>query len=77
MIGGDLLECLATTVRVNSDSGLQLRAMGAAFAHGWEPSSQGWYPASRSTMGPVQKKPDQPSISPCACNFQVLAAKRG
>ena len=54
MIGGDLLECLATTDRLHGDSGLELRTVGAAFAHGWEAPAQGQCPASRLTMGPVQ-----------------------
>ena len=39
VIGGNLLECLATTDRLHGDSGLELRAMGAAFAMGGNPLS--------------------------------------
>ena len=55
VICGNLLESLATTDCLHGDSGLELRAVDAAFAHEWEPPSQGRYPASRLTMGPVQK----------------------
>jgi hypothetical protein len=34
---------------------LKLGAMGAAFAHGWEPLLRGGAPPHRLTMGPVQK----------------------
>jgi hypothetical protein len=55
LICGDLLQCLATTDRLHDDSGLGLRTMGAAFAHGWEPPSQRRCPASKLTMGPAQE----------------------
>jgi len=39
VIGGDLLDRLAATDRLHGDPGLELRAVGAAFAHWWEPLS--------------------------------------
>ncbi len=39
VVGGDLLERLATRDRLHGDSGLELGAVGSAFAHGWEPLS--------------------------------------
>ena len=39
VIGGDLLDRLAATDRLHGDSGLELRAVGAALAHWWEPRS--------------------------------------
>ena len=39
MIGGDLLDGLAATGRLDGDSGLELRAVGSALAHWWEPLS--------------------------------------
>ena len=36
MVGGDLLDRLAATDRLNGDRGFELRAVGAALAHGWE-----------------------------------------
>ena len=39
VIGGDLLDRLAATDRLHGDSGLELRAVGAALAHRWEPRS--------------------------------------
>ena len=44
VIGGDLLESLAATDRLHGDSGLELRAVGAAFAHGWETLLSGSLP---------------------------------
>ena len=38
-VGGDLLGRLAATDRFHGDPGLELGAMGAAFAHGWLPLS--------------------------------------
>lgn len=55
MVGGDLLERLATTDRLHGDLGLELRAMGAAFAHRWEPPFRGGAPPHRLTMDLVQK----------------------
>jgi len=54
LVGGNLLDCLAATDRLHGDPGFELGAVGAAFAHRWEPF-QGRYPASKETMGPVQK----------------------
>ncbi len=39
MVGGDLLMRLAAIDRLHSDLGLELGAMGAAFAQEWEPLS--------------------------------------
>jgi len=39
MVGGDLLDRLAATNRLHVDSGLELRAVGAALARRWEPLS--------------------------------------
>jgi len=39
MIIGDHLDRLATIDRLHGDSGLELGAVGSAFAHGWEPLS--------------------------------------
>ena len=39
VISGDFLDRLATTDRLHGDSGLELRAVGAALAHCWEPRS--------------------------------------
>ena len=39
VISGNLLERLAATDRLHGDPGLELRTVGAAFAHGWEPLS--------------------------------------
>ena len=36
---GDLLGRLATSARLHGDVGLELGAVGAAFAHGWGPLS--------------------------------------
>ena len=44
MIGGDLLECLAATDRLHGDTGLELRAVAAAFAHGGNPLLRGGAP---------------------------------
>ncbi|MCX5938107.1 MAG: hypothetical protein NTW02_07890 [Cyanobium sp. LacPavin_0920_WC12_MAG_62_9] len=55
VIGGDLLECLASTDRLHGDSGPKLRAMSAAFANGLKSSSQGCWPDSRLTVEPIQK----------------------
>ena len=55
MISGDLLERLAATDRLHGDLGLELGAMGAAFAHGWEPPLRGGAPPHRLKMNPVQK----------------------
>ena len=38
-VSGDLLERLATTDRLHGDPGLELGAVGSAFALGWEPLS--------------------------------------
>jgi hypothetical protein len=55
MISGDLLERLAATDRLHGDLGLELGAMGAAFAHRWDPPLRGSAPPHRLTMEPVQK----------------------
>jgi len=55
MISGDLLERVATTDRLHGGLGLELGAMGAAFAHGWEPLLRVGAPPHRITMDPVQK----------------------
>jgi hypothetical protein len=55
VVGGDLLERLATTDRLHGDPGLELGAVGSAFAHRWEPLLRGGAPPQRLTMGPVQK----------------------
>jgi hypothetical protein len=55
VIGGDLLDRLAATNRLHGDSGLELRAVGAALANGWESQIRGGTPPQRLTMGPVQK----------------------
>jgi len=39
VISGDLLDRLAATNRLHGDSSLELRAVGAALAHWWEPRS--------------------------------------
>jgi hypothetical protein len=39
VIGGDLLDGLATTDHLHGNPGLELGAMGAALAHRWEPQS--------------------------------------
>ena len=40
-VGGDLLERLATTDRLHGDPGIELGAMVAEFAKGWEPFYKG------------------------------------
>lgn len=55
MVGGNLLERLATTDRLHGDLGLELGAMSAAFAHLWEPPLRGGAPPHRLTMNAVQK----------------------
>ena len=39
VISGDFLDRLAATNRLHGDSSLELRAVGAALAHWWEPRS--------------------------------------
>lgn len=39
VVGGDLLNRLAATDRLHGDPALELRAVGAALAHWWEPRS--------------------------------------
>jgi len=39
VIGGDLLDRLAATDGLHGDSGLELRDVGSALAHWWEPLS--------------------------------------
>ncbi|QNJ30623.1 hypothetical protein SynPROS91_00195 [Synechococcus sp. PROS-9-1] len=39
VISGDCLDRLAATNRLHGDSSLELRSVGAALAHGWEPRS--------------------------------------
>jgi hypothetical protein len=39
VVSGNLLERLATTDRLHGDPGLELGAVGSAFAHRWEPLS--------------------------------------
>jgi len=39
VISGDLLDRLATTDRLQGDSGLEFGTVGAALAHWWEPRS--------------------------------------
>ena len=45
----------ANTDRLHGDLGLELGAVGAAFAHQWEPLLRGGAPSQRLTMEPVQK----------------------
>ena len=56
VIGGDLLDGLAATDRLHGDFGLELRAVGAALAHWWDPPFRGGAPPKRLTMGPDQNK---------------------
>ena len=56
MIGGDLLDRLTAIDRLDGGLGLELGAVGAAFAHRWEPTFRGSTPLQRLTMGPVHKK---------------------
>jgi hypothetical protein len=58
VVGGNLLECLTTADRLHGDVGHELRAVGSAFALGWEPPSQGRCPASQVNDGPCLKNPD-------------------
>ena len=39
VVGSDLLESLAATDRLHGDTGLELRTVGSALAHWWEPRS--------------------------------------
>ena len=39
VVGGDFLDRLAATDRLHGDPGFELGAVGAAFAHRWEPLS--------------------------------------
>jgi len=38
-VSGDLLDRLAATDRLHGDTGLELKAVGSALAHWWEPRS--------------------------------------
>lgn len=58
VIGGDLLDRLATTDRLHGDSGLEFGTVGAALAHEWDPPFQGRYPASEVNDGSCPEKPD-------------------
>ena len=60
MVGVDLLQSLTATDRLHGDPGVELGAMGAAFAHGWEPPFRGGAPPHRLTMDPVQKTQTTP-----------------
>ena len=55
VIRSDLLDRLAATDRLHSDSSLEFRTVSAALAHEWEPHFKGRTPPQRLTMGPVQK----------------------
>jgi hypothetical protein len=55
VIGGDLLDRLAGADRLHGDSGLELGAMGAAFAHLVGAPIRGGTPPQKLTMGAVQK----------------------
>ena len=70
MISSDLLERLAPSGRIHGDLGLELGAMGAAFAHGWEPPLRGGVPPHRLAMDPVQKNQDHLTTAPEA---QIVA----
>ena len=58
VIGGDLLKCPAATDRLHGDSGLELRALGAAFAHGWTPPFSGAVTRLKVNDGTCPEKPD-------------------
>jgi len=57
VVGGDLLDWLAATDRLHGDPGFELGAVGAAFAHRWEPPFQGRYPTSKVNDGACPEKP--------------------
>ncbi len=67
VISGDLLDRLAATDRFHGDSGLELGAMGAAFAHMAGAPVRGGTPPQKLTMGPVQKKQTTSSMRGCIC----------
>ena len=54
-VSGDLLERLAASDLLHGHLGLERGAMGAAFAHGWEPLLRGAPAPHRLTVDPAQK----------------------
>jgi hypothetical protein len=74
------LERLAATDRLHGDLGLELGAMGAAFAHRWEPPLRGSAPPHRLTKGPDQKTQttsDRPPPTLCCATPNSLPATQG
>ena len=84
MIGGALLQCLAANDRLHGDSGLEFRAVGAAFAQllrrrlclGRETLSQGRCPDSRLTIGPFPNSQITPHrLSEGECQSMLFTCK--
>jgi hypothetical protein len=58
VVSGDLLNRLAATDRLHGDTGLELRVVGSALAHGGSPDQERG-PASKVNNGAAPEKPVQ------------------
>jgi len=76
VVGSDLLDRLQATDRLHGDPGLELGAVGASLAHGWEPLS-GAVPRLRGYRWALSRKTRTPQMAPDGHHPQPAQAVPG